>query len=180
MYLFSYFSHFQRGIPERKCPTAFSDRIRSVSEKIQTKTNRMMGYIKNGPRTKMSRFFVRQRLPAKKSMCPFRFTSLIEVRPVKMPHQHFFHPKCHARRCDRLNTRCEAFYEKRIFDFHPLCLTISLNFHRSVLVFPIRHLNIHQSPLPHSIFVVIPSTSLKDTPIPNTSLDVYFNPHYLT
>jgi hypothetical protein len=104
----------------------------------------------------------------------------IEVRPVKMPHQHFFHPKCHARRCDRLNTRCEAFYEKRIFDFHPLCLTISLKFHRSVLVFPIRHLNIHQSPLPHSIFVVIPSTSLKYTPIPNTSLDVYFNPHYLT
>ncbi len=55
----------------------FSDRIRSVSKKIQTKTNRMMGYMKNGTRTKMSRFFVRQRLPAKKSMCPFRFTSRI-------------------------------------------------------------------------------------------------------
>ena len=45
--------------------TAFSDRIGSDSVKIQAKRKRMMGYIKNLPRTKMSRFFVRQRLRAK-------------------------------------------------------------------------------------------------------------------
>ena len=38
----------------------------------------------------------------------------IEHRPVKMPHQHFVYPQCHAKRCDRLNTRCEVFTRKAI------------------------------------------------------------------
>ncbi len=29
----------------------------------------------------------------------------IDLRPLKMPHQEFFHPKCHAKRCDRLHTQ---------------------------------------------------------------------------
>ncbi len=79
----------------------------------------------------------------------------IELRPVIMPHQHFFHPKCHAKRCDMLNTRCKVFYEKGIFDFHPLCLAVSLKFHRSILVFPFIFFTLpmimRPSLLPHSI-----------------------------
>ena len=28
-----------------------------------------------------------------------------DLRPMIMPHPEFFHPKCHAQRCDRLNTQ---------------------------------------------------------------------------
>ncbi len=151
---------------------------------------------------------------------------------MKMPHQHFFHPKCHAKQCDRLNTRCDVFYEKGIFEFHPLCLTRSLKFDHSVLVFPFiffaspmiyaaisntslnqtitpntspnstlisstspnyapipnaslnfcinpQYTNMHLSPLPHSVFLVIPGTEPKYTPIPNTSPNFCINPQYL-
>ena len=64
------FLHFRRGMAKQMTrswaqlpTTAFSDRIGSDSLKIQTKRNRLMGYIKNSPRTKMSRFFVRQTFP---------------------------------------------------------------------------------------------------------------------
>jgi hypothetical protein len=48
--------------------TAFSDRICSDSETIQTKRKRIMGYIKKSPQTKMRGFFIRQTFPPK-SIC---------------------------------------------------------------------------------------------------------------
>ncbi len=74
--------------PAQLPPTAFSDQCQSVSKKIKTKRKRMMGWIKNGPKRKLSWFFVRQHLPAKTKSFPFRFISL------KYPTR--YHGLCHS------------------------------------------------------------------------------------
>ncbi len=62
--------------PAQLPPTAFSNQCQSVSKKIKTKRKRMMGWIKNGPKKKLSWFFVCQHLPTKTNSFPFRFISL--------------------------------------------------------------------------------------------------------
>jgi hypothetical protein len=68
LYFFAFSARNGQTDNQKLSPTSHhsvSDRIASDSVKIQAKRKRMMGYIKNSPQTKMSRFFVRQRLPAK-------------------------------------------------------------------------------------------------------------------
>ncbi len=57
-------------------PTAFSDKIVSNSKKNKTKTNQIMGWIKNRPNNFSNQSFVRQTFPSKHQMPGFRFISL--------------------------------------------------------------------------------------------------------
>jgi hypothetical protein len=64
----------------RISPRAFSDKIVSNSKKNKTKTNRLMGWIKNGLNKFLNQNFVRQTFPPKHQMPGFRFISHICMR----------------------------------------------------------------------------------------------------
>ena len=75
-YIIVPFGVFGEEQTSRISPTAFSDKIVSNSKKNKTKTNRIMGWIKNRPNNFSNQNFVHQTFPPKHQMPGFRFISL--------------------------------------------------------------------------------------------------------